>query len=309
MSKYIAHASIDENGKAKGGTAGDSTKKEVCIRTWYDKGWDYVLRIINEKVRIQFANNMIDIANNNNIGYDQNQRNTLLTQAIKVDFNFAKITVKCECDCSSMITIAYLAAVYKVLGKEEYERQKAVLVVGGNCATTSTLKSRFTKLKVVEVLYSKIYVAGTSKAVFGDIYNKAGSHVVAYIDDGKKKTYRKPLAITGVWDSATTKRAQEVFGTTVDGKVSNQNIKYKKDNPGLTSCFEWEKTPGENGSSLIKAIQEFLNKTINAGLTVDGFIGPKTIKAMQKWLKTVVDGYISNPSSMVKAFQRWLNEQ
>lgn len=303
MAKYIAHASIDERGKAKGGTAGDSTKKEVCIRTWYNKPWDYVLRIINEKVRVQFANNMIDIANNNNVGYDQNQRNTLLTQAIKVDFDFAKITVKCECDCSSMITIAYLAAVYKVLGKQEYERQKAVLVVGGNCATTSTLKTRFTKLGAVQVLYSKTYVAGTSKAVFGDIYNKAGSHVVAYIDDGCK-LFKTQIAVDGVWGKNTTRRLQEMFGTPVDGIVSNQYLKYMDDNPGLLdTTFEWESTPGENGSSLIKAIQR------KVGVTDDGFIGPKTIKAMQKWLGTVQDGCVSKPSGMVKALQKWLNEQ
>ena len=36
MSVMIGHASIDENGKARGGVAGDQTKREVCTRTWYD---------------------------------------------------------------------------------------------------------------------------------------------------------------------------------------------------------------------------------------------------------------------------------
>jgi N-acetylmuramoyl-L-alanine amidase len=126
---------------------------------------------------------------------------------------------------------------------------------------------------------------------------------------GQEVADKKLLEVTGIWDEATTRRAQEVFRTPVDGKVSNQDIDYKEENPGLTSTFEWKVNPGKNGSILIKTIQEFLNKTINAGLTVDGMIGPKTIKAMQKWLDTVIDGYISNPSIMVKAFQKWLNEQ
>lgn len=188
MAKYIAHASIDERGKIAGGAAGDSTKKEVCIRTWYSKAWKYVLRIKNEKVRIAFANNMIDIAKNDKIGYDQNQRNTLLTQAKKVNFDFSKISVKCECDCSSAVTIAYLAAVWKALGEAQYNKAYKILVVNGNCATTSTLRSRLNKLEAITIYSSRTYVAGTSKAVFGDIYIKEGSHVVAFINDGKKVT-------------------------------------------------------------------------------------------------------------------------
>lgn len=121
---------------------------------------------------------------------------------------------------------------------------------------------------------------------------------------GKKVTDKKLLEVTGIWDEATTRRAQEVFGTPVDGIVSNQDIDYKDDNPGLfDSTFEWEKTPGQNGSSLIKAIQR------KVGVNDDGFIGPKTIRAMQKWLGTPIDGCVSNPSTMVKAFQKWLNKQ
>ena len=104
QTKYIAHASIDENGKISVGSAGDQTSKEVCIRSWYNKPWQYVLRIKDSKVRKQFANNMIDLAKANYAGYDQSQRNTLLAQAKKVDFDFTKITTKCECDCSSAVT-------------------------------------------------------------------------------------------------------------------------------------------------------------------------------------------------------------
>ena len=144
--------------------------------------------------------------------------------------------------------------------------------------------------------------------LYKDNFDQVARAIVKGIT-GKEIADKKLLEVTGIWDEATTKRAQEVFGTPVDGIVSNQDIDYKKENPGLTSTFEWKTNPGKNGSALIKAIQEFLNKIINAGLVVDGMIGPKTIKAMQKWLGTVVDGYISNPSIMVKAFQKWLNEQ
>lgn len=107
----------------------------------------------------------------------------------------------------------------------------------------------------------------------------------------------------GIWGVATTKRAQEVFGTVVDGKISNQCKKYASSNPGLlASTFEWKTLP-IGSSSLVKAIQK------KVGTTQDGRIGPNTIKAMQKWLGTPVDGVVDKPSMMVKAFQKWLNKQ
>ena len=111
------------------------------------------------------------------------------------------------------------------------------------------------------------------------------------------------IAVDGIWGPATTKKAQQVFKTTVDGKVSNQYKKYAASNPGLSSAsFEWKNKP--NGSSqLIKAIQK------KVGVSQTGHINQTTIKAMQKWLGTTVDGVVSRPSQMVKAFQKWLNKQ
>lgn len=111
------------------------------------------------------------------------------------------------------------------------------------------------------------------------------------------------LTVDGKWGKKTTKRLQQIFGTTVDGKVSNQFSAYKTDNPGLLSeTFEWESNPS-GYSPLIKAIQK------KVGATQDGHIGPKTIKAMQKWLGTTQDGKVSAVSPMVKALQKWCNKQ
>ena len=45
MAVRIGHASIDENGNASGGRAGDQTGKELCTRDWYTKGWNVLLKI------------------------------------------------------------------------------------------------------------------------------------------------------------------------------------------------------------------------------------------------------------------------
>lgn len=112
------------------------------------------------------------------------------------------------------------------------------------------------------------------------------------------------IAVDGYWGRNTTKLAQKVFGTVIDGVVSNQYITYKGQNPGLDSGWEWEANPGKNGSLLIKAIQKWV------GVKQDGFIGPVTIKAMQRKLGcSVCDGHFSNHSPAIKAFQNYLNSK
>ena len=44
----IVHASINENGTTTGGKTGDQTRKEICIRSYYNKNWDCVLRYMND---------------------------------------------------------------------------------------------------------------------------------------------------------------------------------------------------------------------------------------------------------------------
>ena len=121
---------------------------------------------------------------------------------------------------------------------------------------------------------------------------------------GSTPTPTHKIAEDGYWGVDTTKKAQEVFGTIVDGKVSNQYVYYKSSNPGLLSTtFQWVQNPNKNGSPLIKALQKW------CGATIDGFIGPNFITCMQRKLGTPIDGKVSSPSAMVKAFQHWLNQQ
>ena len=126
------------------------------------------------------------------------------------------------------------------------------------------------------------------------------------LGDTKPAKTEKPkkhvIDVDGKWGTDTTKKAQEVFKTTVDGIVTDQYKCYKAQNPGLIA-FEWLNNPSNYGSELIRAIQK------KVGANVDGHIGPETIKKMQKWLGTVQDGYVSNPSDVVRAFQKWLNKQ
>lgn len=106
------------------------------------------------------------------------------------------------------------------------------------------------------------------------------------------------LAVDGKWGRDTTLRLQKIFGTVQDGAVSNQRAEYRQ--PGCYTGWEWENDPS-GYSDLIKAIQR------KVGSAVDGWIGPDTIRAMQKYWGTVQDGKISAVSDLVKAIQKWAN--
>ena len=106
MAVKIGSARIDENGNARGGKAGDQTGKEVSTQNWYkhSKGWR-VFRAINPEKAAKIAYDMQAACDNNKIGYDQGQRLTLYNEAKKVGFDCAKVTTKCETDCSALVRV------------------------------------------------------------------------------------------------------------------------------------------------------------------------------------------------------------
>lgn len=171
MGVWIGHASIDERKQAKGGVAGDQTGKEVCIREWYNKPWECLIRFKDPKKAKLVADCMEMAAKNDNIGYDQNQRNTLLNKARKYNYNVSKVTEPCETDCSALVALACMYA-----GIPE-----SALTLSGNSATTRTLKSCLVNTGEVSVYTSPQYVNSTARLQRGDILLKAGSHVVVVV--------------------------------------------------------------------------------------------------------------------------------
>jgi|GEM_PF-3475355 len=110
------------------------------------------------------------------------------------------------------------------------------------------------------------------------------------------------LKVDGVWGEGTTRRLQEVLGTTKDGVVSSQSRTWKKANTALASGWEW--VADADGSKVIKALQRKL------GVKADGVFGEKTIRALQKRMGTPVDGVLTrgkNGSPCVAELQRRLN--
>lgn len=184
MSVLIGHSSIDENGKAHSGSAGDQTTKEVCTRTWYEKSWNVVLRCTDSAMAEKMAKLCEQACANNKIGYDQWQRNTLYTQAKKVNFDLSKITTACECDCSSLMCICAIGAGIP----EKY------LFVNGNMKTTRTMRAAFKNTGKFEVLTESKYLTSDQYLMRGDIIIEEGSHTVMVLSNGSKVLTIKPVS-------------------------------------------------------------------------------------------------------------------
>lgn len=111
MEIMIGSARIDENGKIKGGIAGDQKQKsapdrygEVSEQKFYvhNKGWT-VIRLRDSANALELAESMRIACANPNIGYDQTGRYGI------VKYGTAS-KVPTECDCSSLVRMCFKEA-------------------------------------------------------------------------------------------------------------------------------------------------------------------------------------------------------
>jgi hypothetical protein len=117
------------------------------------------------------------------------------------------------------------------------------------------------------------------------------------------------LVEDGKWGAATTSKLQRVFGTQVDGEVSNQtySIRDTVGNPGLKNRAAWEFNATGNGSGLIRAMQTWLKAQGRYSYTVDGLAGPGFWKGLSGNLGLTWDGNVDDPDPAVKKMQYRLN--
>lgn len=173
MSVKIGHASIDENVKTYGGKAGDQNGKEVYTRNWYkhSKGWR-VFRAKDPVKAEKIALAMQAACDNDNVGYDQYQRNTLYAQAEKVGFDVSKVATACETDCSALVRVC--CAYAGILGLPSGFRTR-------NMPTNLMNTGEFVELKGSKYTDQDIYLGR------GDILvTKTSGHTVVALTNGTK---------------------------------------------------------------------------------------------------------------------------
>lgn len=171
----VGSSSKDERGQYRGGSAGDQTGAEVWILKWYNNGWHTVIRpksaILAEKIAAACEKG----CNNHNIGYDQWERNSLYTEAKKVNLDLSKITTPCECDCSSFVSICCICA-----GLPEN-----LFFADGNMRTTYNLKEACEATGEFICLTSSNYTNSKDYLKRGDILLSSG-HTVIVLSNGIK---------------------------------------------------------------------------------------------------------------------------
>lgn len=193
MAVKVGSARIDENGNSHDGVAGDQNGKEVSTQSWYkhSRGWR-VLRPNSADVAEKIAYAMQAACNNNNIGYDQYQRHSLWDLAKKVGYDPAKVTSKCETDCSALVRVccAY-----------------AGIVVGS--FSTPSMVSKLVSTKQFTELTGSKYTDKSDYLCRGDILVTKGSdygHTVVVLDNGSQATARSTnvnLNVTYTFGSRT----------------------------------------------------------------------------------------------------------
>ena len=206
MSIKIGHASIDENGRISGGIAGDSTGKEVCIRQWYSKPWQYYLECTDDSIANTAATYMETICKNNNVGYNQAKRLTLYNQ-LKIHKDVSKLT-PCECDCSSLVACCYIMA---------------GLNISPACTTRNLRSALLTSGKFI-VHSENNYLTSDIYAKRGGLFLKEGSHVVMALENGVQALNTKSSPVES---SSNTAIDVSSYQGTIDWKrVKLSGIRY-----------------------------------------------------------------------------------
>ena len=256
----IAQASIGEDGKAHGGKAGDQNGKEVKISNWYSygkSGWDVVIRPKDRNKAHKMAEAMKAACANDNIGYDQWEREKLLAEVKKVGNDFSKITTPTETDCSALVATVIVATGTP----EEKMRNKNR---DNKLAYTGDLKSLCAASGEFTILTEKKYLTSGDYLLEGDIILNEKNHVVIAIENGSKAE---------VPASAPAPTPDPIpyphFGS--------QGEEVKRIQHGLNQVGYKLTEDGDWGKNTQAAVLDFQDKS---GMNSDGLWGPKSEAAL-----------------------------
>lgn len=273
MAIKIGHASKDENNKYANGKSGDQTGQEVCIRTWYAAGWNVVLRPKNKTLAEKSALACEKACANSNIGYDQNQRNTLYKYAKDVKFDLSKVAEKCECDCSSLMHVCAISG-------------GAKLTYGANGFFTGNMVNGFVKSGDYEKLTESKYLTSDTFLMRGDILVRESGHTAMVLENGNLTTTSNGASSSTYTLKDFIKEIQASIGAKVDGIAGPETL-------SKTITVSASKN---SRHAVVRPLQKRLNALgYNCG-TADGVAGAKftlAVKEYQKANKCVADGEIT----------------
>lgn len=233
MSVIIGSARSDERGKLTGGKAGDQTGKEVSTQAFYmhSKGWNG-FRAKNQATADKLAEAMKKACDNNNIGYDQNER-------LGVIKNGVESKVKTEADCSSLVRACLKYAGVEVPNFTTATAKKTILATG---------------------LFDQVSINSKADCKKGDILcTKTKGHIVIVVEAPQATSSQNPYPIPTItllkgsqgiyvkwlqWE--LKKRGYDLGKYGIDGDYGNKTAscvkQFQKDNGLVTDSIAGPKT-------------------------------------------------------------------
>lgn len=246
----ISNSGSDEHGKYKGGKAGDQTGREWYIRDWYNYPWNCVLRHPLAEVRACLATQAVKAAENDNVGYDQLQRDDYGIELAKADYDPSKITRPVESDCSAGV-IANTKSTGHILGIPELQNI--------NATYTGNMRASY-KAAGFYVLTDKKYLTSSDYLLAGDILLNDKHHTCTVITNGAKASGTVTLPLVKIGSTgAAVEELQE--------KLNAASYRNKK-------TLEVD---GEFGPLTQSQVIHF---QMDRGLDPDGEVGPITWAAL-----------------------------
>lgn len=189
----ISNSGHDERGKYSGGAAGDQGG-EWQRQPWYSRPWNVVLRFPDLPVGGLIAQLAGEAADNDHIGYDQNQRTTFWQQLKSVGYFPRAITTPCEADCSAGVAAIVKAAGY-ILGLSGLQAVSPDMYTGNE-------RSALTSAGFMALTDSK-YLTSDQYLLPGDILLYEGHHTAVNLDFGSNVmptyTVEKHIAATAAF--------------------------------------------------------------------------------------------------------------
>lgn len=278
----IANCAHDERGKYNSGKAGDQTGTEYQVRTWYNRPWNYVIRPKTRLIGNKLAEIARQAAENNNIGYDQYERLTYYNLLRSAKWYPAKITQKCETDCTAS-TAANVIATGHQLGISALQKLSPSLYSGN-------IRKGLVATGCFDVLTASKYLTSDAYLLPGDILLYENHHAAINLSVGKYADNTEKATTSG----------NKTATTYTGGFPTLPSRGYFMLGDGYRQLTGW--------TTSIKRIQNFLNWAIGAKLTDDGDYGVKTAQAVKDFQKKVgitADGkYGKNTLAKAKAFKK-----
>lgn len=257
MAVIIGSARLGENGSITGGKVGDQTGREVGTQTFYvhAKGW-YVLRPKSAEIANKMAQAMKRACDNDNIGYDQNNRLDVLKYG-------TGSTVKTECDCSSLVRLCIKEASGKDVGNFNTANEVAVLEESGLFEPKKKYSSRMT-------LYDGDVLVTCTKG-----------HTVIVVDgESRKSSSGASEGFTGGFPTLPSRGYFKIG----DGyqRLRNYDASIRK----IQSFLKWYgcsiSVDGDYGPKTAECVKKFQR---SVGLSADGLYGSRTLAKAKAYRK------------------------